>query len=289
MTYIELTTLKLPDKLVSRLELPSDVINQLVSLMGDASRQILHHYNNAEGVMVDRKADKSPITAADHAAHQILDLGLQGMTPSIPVLSEESTAQAIRNRRQWPSCWMVDPLDGTREFIDRTDEFSINVALIVEARPVLGVITLPVSGVSYIGIPGLGAWRCSKKSCQLLAVRDLDTGAAIAVLASARHSEAKVNGVMSALGDIGAGVKRINAGSALKFCRLVDGEADIYPRTSPCYEWDVAAGDAIVTGAGGFVWGVDGKPMLYNQRDTLLVNRFVAGGNSRVDWISKLY
>lgn len=289
MTHTNLSTLTLPADLASDLKLPPDVVEQLLAIMTKASQRILLHYNNEEGVMVDHKDDKSPITAADRDAHIILESGLKALTPSIPVLSEESSDEAVQSRRQWPSCWLVDPLDGTREFIGRTDEFTINVALVSDTRAVLGVIMLPVSGLAYIGIPGVGAWRCRGDRCQALTVRELDCSGPLGVLASVRHCDNKVAKVLSSLGGIGSGVERVNAGSALKFCSLVDGKADIYPRTSPCYEWDVAAGDAIVTAAGGFVWGVDGQPMRYNQRDTLLVNRFVAGADASIEWIDKLY
>ena len=289
MTYTNLSRLRLPADLETALELPTDIVGQLLVLMTQASQRILHHYNNVDEVVVDRKADKSLITTADREAHMILESGLNALTPSIPVLSEESSSETIKSRKHWPCNWLVDPLDGTREFIGRTDQFTINVALIMDAKPVLGVIMLPVSGLAYIGIPAVGAWRCDDNLCWPLSVRELDFSSPLGVLASVRHCEAKVEKVLRALADTSAGVERVNAGSALKFCSLVDGEADIYPRTSPCYEWDVAAGDAIVTAAGGFVWGVDGLPMRYNQRDTLLVNRFVAGADASVDWIGKLY
>lgn len=279
----------LPADLPSDLELPCDLVTRLLVVMEEASACIIRHYNNADRVMVDRKLDKSPITAADREAHAILESGLLGLAPAIPVLSEESPTAAIQDRHQWSSCWLVDPLDGTREFIGRTGEFTINVALVVDAYPVLGVIMVPVTGMAYIGIPSVGAWRCAENHCQQLAVRELNVDSPLAVLASVRHCESKVTRVLQALADTGVGVERVNAGSALKFCSLVEGKADVYPRTSPCYEWDVAAGDAIVRGAGGFVWDVDGKPMRYNQRDTLLVTRFVAGADPSVDWIGKLF
>ena len=163
------------------------------------------------------------------------------LCPNIPVLSEESTEVQIAKRRQWQSCWLVDPLDGTREFIDRTDAFTINVALIWQARAVLGFILLPVSHELYIGAVGVGAWRCTPDACTPLRVRHLDVLSPLRVLASVRHSNARVLAVLERLDGVCSGTERINAGSAVKFCRLVDAEADIYPRTSPCYEWDVAA------------------------------------------------
>ena len=173
--------------------------------------------------------------------------------------------------------------------IDRTDEFTINVALIWQSRAVLGFILLPVSHELYIGAVGVGAWRCTPDACKPLRVRQLDVLSPLGVLASVRHSDAKVSAVLKRLDGVCSGTERINAGSAVKFCRLVDAEADIYPRTSPCYEWDVAAGDAIVTAAGGFVCSAAGQPMRYNERDTLLVEHFVAGADSSLDWAGKLY
>ena len=174
-------------------------------------------------------------------------------------------------------------------FGDQADAFTINVALIWQARAVLGFIVLPVTHELYIGAPGVGAWRCTQDACTPLRVRHLDVLSPLRVLASVRHSNARVLAVLERLDGVCSGTERINAGSAVKFCRLVDAEADIYPRTSPCYEWDVAAGDALVTAAGGFVRNAAGQPMCYNERDTLLVEHFVAGADSSIDWASKLY
>ncbi len=289
MTYAYPIDIQLPRELTRALQLPLRLTAEVANILATASRQILLHYNSVEIARVDRKDDNSPITEADRAAHHILYDALLALCPNIPVLSEESTEVQIAKRRQWQSCWLVDPLDGTREFIDRTDEFTINVALIWQSRAVLGFILLPVSHELYIGAVGVGAWRCTPDACKPLRVRQLDVLSPLGVLASVRHSDAKVSAVLKRLDGVCSGTERINAGSAVKFCRLVDAEADIYPRTSPCYEWDVAAGDAIVTAAGGFVCSAAGQPMRYNERDTLLVEHFVAGADSSLDWAGKLY
>ena len=289
MTYAYPIDIELPPELTRALHLPGHLTAEVANLLAAASRQILLHYNSVKTVQVDRKDDNSPITEADRAAHHILHDGLMALCPNIPVLSEESTELQIAKRRQWQSCWLVDPLDGTREFIDRTDAFTINVALIWQARAVLGFIVSPVTHELYIGAPGVGAWRCTQDACTPLRVRHLDVLSPLRVLASVRHSNARVLAVLERLDGVCSGTERINAGSAVKFCRLVDAEADIYPRTSPCYEWDVAAGDALVTAAGGFVRNAAGQPMCYNERDTLLVEHFVAGADSSIDWASKLY
>ena len=289
MTYSYPIDTQLPPQLCAALQLPASTVGRVADLLTTASQQILQHYNSVDGVLVDRKADSSPITAADRASHDILCAGLLALNPDIPVLSEESPESFVADRDQWSNCWLVDPLDGTREFISRTDAFTINIALIHEQRAVLGFIQVPVTNELYIGLPGVGAWRCTPELCTPLRVRQLDYQSPLGVLASVRHSEEKVAKVMSQLNELCEGTERVNAGSAIKFCKLVDGEADIYPRTSPCYEWDVAAGDAIVTAAGGFVWNAKGEPMAYNVRDTLLVNRFVAGADSSLAWVEMLY
>jgi len=260
------------------LDLQPGTLKSLLALMADTSDTIIGHYNKSEEIQVDRKADKSPVTIADRAAHEQLCRGLSQLSPHIPVLSEESLDTEIADRRQWPACWVVDPLDGTKEFIGRTGEFTINVALVRDSRPVLGLIAVPLEGLCYLGLPSVGLWRCSGPDYERLEQLEdqplYDEG--IRFLASERHHPDRVAAVRAHLETTGAVVSRHNAGSALKFCALLDGKADVYPRTSPCYEWDVAAGDALVWAAGGFVVDLWGNPIQYNSRESLLVRRFIA-------------
>lgn len=268
-------------------------IDQLLAITRDAERTVLHYYSNLQSEDVTRKADNSPVTIADHASHQLLSAALRQLTPNIPVLSEESVEADIVARLNWPVAWIVDPLDGTKEFIGNTGEFTINIALVSDGRPVLGLLAKPVTGEIFLGMPGAGAW-CYQQDANGheiragLRARPLNRTLPLTILASSRHSQARVDGVMTALMSLASGVERRNAGSALKFSLLASGSADVYPRTSPCYEWDVAAGDALVEAAGGCVLGLDGQPLRYNQRSTLLAPRFIAQADPRINYLEKL-
>ena len=237
---------------------------------------------------VSQKSDASPVTEADHASHQLICRVLQALTPSIPILSEESTLEQLIGRRDWPVCWMVDPLDGTKEFLEGTGEFTVNIALIVEAEAVLGLIAAPSRGYLDLGIPGWGAHRYplfADEEGQALSTRPVDSSAALIVSASARHRAERVEMILNRLSEIAEGAQRQNAGSALKFCDVASGVADVYPRTSPCYEWDLAAGDALVRAAGGTVTTLEGAPIRYNQWDSLKAPKFVAAGDPKIDYL----
>ena len=270
-----------------------DFVAHLLAITRDAEQVVMRYYSNLQHDDVTRKADNSPVTAADHASHELLLAALQALTPEIPVLSEESIAADIAARLSWPVVWVVDPLDGTKEFIANTGEFTINIALVSDGRPLLGLLARPTTGEIFVGIPGLGAWCYCQEADErevrtALRTRLLDRSVPVTILASSRHSPARVDAVMQALSGLASGVARSDAGSALKFSALATGSADVYPRTSPCYEWDVAAGDALVEAAGGCVLGLDGEPLRYNQRDTLLAPRFIAQADPSINYLDKL-
>ncbi len=245
----------------AQLSLP-DLITALRALAADASRCILDLYAIVGDVAVSQKSDASPVTEADHASHRLICQALQSLTPNIPILSEESTLEQLIGRRDWPVCWMIDPLDGTKEFLEGTGEFTVNIALIVEAEAVLGLIAAPNRGHL-----------------------DLDPAAQLVMSASARHREERVQMMLTRLAELAQGAQRLDAGSALKFCDVASGSADVYPRTSPCYEWDLAAGDALVRAAGGSVTTLEGAPVRYNQWDTLKAPKFVAAGDSEINYL----
>ena len=253
----------------------------------EASTCILALYNSTTEIIVNQKSDSSPVTEADHASHRLISESLRLLTPNIPILSEESTLDQLIGRREWPVFWMIDPLDGTREFIDRTGEFTINMALIVDARSELGLIAAPNRDYVDIGVPGWGAIRYPLYSDDDgidLKAKPLDRNAPVTLLASSRHREDQVRLLMEGLLSLGTGVKRLNSGSALKFCDLVGGNGDVYPRTSPCYEWDLAAGDALVRSAGGSVTTLHGLPVTYNKWDSLKAPKFVAAADPNIDY-----
>ncbi len=254
----------------------TDALLDLCVAAGDA---ICSEYGSSRADEFRAKADDSPLTRADIASHRILVEGLERLAPSVPVLSEESKPAAIADRRSWERLWVVDPLDGTKEFLGRTGEFTINIALVDRQRPVLGVLYLPLERAAWVGVPGEGAWRCLPDGdgwarYPVSATPPAHEG--VVVLASWRHRNARLERAIAYLEAAAGPVQRLNSGSALKFVQLAAGQGDVYPRFSPCSEWDVAAGQALLEAAGGAVLGLDGQPLRYNARDTLLSPHFLA-------------
>jgi 3'(2'), 5'-bisphosphate nucleotidase len=257
----------------------------LLRLCRMAGELICDHYNAPEAHAYEAKGDDSPLTRADLASHAVLQGGLSALEPNLPVLSEESAPADIAQRRQWQRYWLIDPLDGTKEFLARTGEFTINIALIDHHRPVLGVLYLPLERVAYVGIPGMlahcysdagdGTWSVSE-----LATRPLRAAHAMVLLASRRHSGSHLQACLKWLDEHWGPVTRCNMGSALKFCQMAQGRGDFYPRFSPCCEWDTAAGQAVLEAAGGCVLGLDGEPLRYNCRDSLYSPTFYAIADS---------
>lgn len=257
----------------------------VLDLCHDASRSILAHYSDESSAgLYSNKEDRTPLTEADLASHAILNKGLTALRPELPLLSEECSEDEIADRHCWDAFWMVDPLDGTREFLDRTGEFTINIAVVQDHRPSVGVIYEPRFQAASLGVVGEGAWRMQRQGGHWqgvpLGCRKLPTDEMV-ILASKRHRNPRLGSTLDYLGDRRR-LSRKNSGSALKFCDLAAGAGDCYPRFSPCSEWDVAAGDALVSAAGGGVLGLDGAPLRYNARDTLLSPHFLAVGDTTV-------
>lgn len=240
-------------------------------------------------VTVTHKADESPVTAADLAAHHLIVAGLQALDPSIPVLSEEDADIPQATRARWQRWWLVDPLDGTKEFISGSEEFTVNIALIEQGRVVFGVVSMPTNGRCYLGGAGLGAWRVDQgQAPQAIQVRDQPgAGEAFTVVASRRHSspeqERLLAGLSAALGEL----QLANIGSSLKFCLLAEGAADCYPRLAPTSQWDTAAAQGVLEGAGGEVLDLGGAPFCYPPRESLL-NGFFLAIPAKAAWRGKL-
>jgi 3'(2'), 5'-bisphosphate nucleotidase len=229
------------------------------------------------------KADGSPVTAADEAAEAVICDGLARLAPATPVISEE---QAARERPTMPivppsgeavSYFLVDPLDGTREFIAGRDEYTINIALISAGLPVLGIITAPAIGLTWRGIVGRGAERIAHdggKSSLPCAIHTRPRSERdLVVLVSRSHMEERTRAYLAGFPQ----AKHVQSGSSIKFCRLAEGSADLYPRLAPTRDWDIAAGHAILKAAGGDVTAPDGSPLVYGSHD-LLIPEFVASG-----------
>lgn len=244
-----------------------------------AAEAILHVYRGEFDV--EHKRDASPLTAADLAAHHCIVDGLAKLTPDVPVLSEEAANQVPPHvRRGWHRLWLVDPLDGTREFVKRNGEFTVNLALIEDGVSVFGVVQAPVTGVVWYGGAALGgAFRRDGAITVPLRVRQPATSP-LRVAASRSHRDARTEALIARMGPI----EEVNLGSSLKFCRLAEGGLDAYPRFGPTCEWDTAAGQAVLEAAGGCVIDPRGRPFRYNQRDTLLNGDFFALGDPALPW-----
>lgn len=246
----------------------------------EASAAIMAVYDSE--FAVEHKQDDSPLTLADREAHRVIVRGLTALTPHIPVLSEESPPEqhVFATRSAWPTLWLVDPLDGTREFVKRNGEFTVNIALIHRHRPVLGVIAVPATGVAYCGAHGLGAQRIAPQGAPETIRAQQPFRQVPVVVGSRSHAGDSLALVLKRLGPHDL----CSVGSALKFCKVAEGAADFYPRLGPTSEWDTAAGQAIVEAAGGGVFDLHGEPLSYNRRDTLLNPHFVAIGDAHFAW-----
>lgn len=250
----------------------------VLALVREAGRAILGVYQR--DFEVTRKDDRSPLTEADLAAHRILASGLARLEPASPVLSEESAASDIDARRQWRRLWLVDPLDGTREFIKRNGEFTVNVALVEDGVPVLGVVHAPALGETASAVRG-GALRVERGGAMVAPVAA--DPARPRVAASRSHGCSRSDEALARLGDH----QLLAVGSALKFIRVASGEADVYLRLGPTSEWDTAAGQCLVEAAGGSLVSLAGEPFRYNARESLLNGDFIAAADPAVDWISR--
>jgi 3'(2'), 5'-bisphosphate nucleotidase len=262
------------------------LLDKVVALCLQAGEAVMEVYCSAQPLHIESKADASPVTKADRLAHQIIIAGLKQLMPGWPILSEEQVAPNYAIRRQWHRYWLVDPLDGTREFIDRTGEFTVNIALIDRGVPVLGVVGIPCEQVAYMSIAGnnSGAWRQDKRARNSIKVRQLTLADKVKVLSSGRDKGPELKACIAHMQQQFAGVEWLRAGSALKFCHLAQGSADIYPRFSPCCEWDTAAGQAILQAAGGQLLDVEFRPIRYNQKASLINPCFYGLGAADFDW-----
>lgn len=247
---------------------------QVVALAREAGAAILPYWRS--GVAVTAKADDSPVTAADLAAHHILAAGLTALDPSIPVLSEEAADIPLSERAQWTRWWVVDPLDGTKEFISGSDEFTVNVALVENGKVVFGVVGMPTTGRYFYGGAGIGAWRCDVHGePQAVTVRTAPEQA-FTVVASRRHSSPEQEQLLAGLALLFGDLQLASVGSSLKFCLLAEGAADCYPRLAPTSQWDTAAAQGVLEGAGGEVLDLQGEVLTYEGRKSFLNPFFLA-------------
>lgn len=256
-------------------------LSSVIDLVRQAGDAILPHWRSE--LTVQAKADESPVTVADMAAHQVLVDGLRALDSAIPVLSEEDCDLPFAERASWTRWWLVDPLDGTKEFIAGSEEFTVNVALIEEGKVRFGVVGIPASGRCYYGGEEFGAWRSEANgAAEPLRVRQCPADV-FTVVASRRHSSPAQEQLLIRLSERFGELALANVGSSLKFCLLAEGAADCYPRLAPTSQWDTAAAQGVLEGAGGEVLDVSGAALRYEARESYL-NPFFLALPRGVDW-----
>ncbi len=256
---------------------PAGLVHPVVAIAHRAAEAILEVYRS--DFSVERKTDRSPVTDADFAAHHLIVDGLRALTPDWPVLSEESASVPWSERSRWKRYWLVDPLDGTREFVKRNGEFTVNIALIDDHRPVLGVVQAPVTGEIGWAWEGGGAW-CAEGGGEARRLQTRARATPLTVAGSRSHGDARLGGMLERVGEHSL----LPLGSSLKFLRIATGEADLYVRLGATSEWDTAAAQCVLEQAGGAVIDFEGRAFAYNTRESLLNPEFIACGDRGHDW-----
>jgi 3'(2'), 5'-bisphosphate nucleotidase len=266
----------------------SDILDHSLLLqIGEIARQagaaIMQIYR--EDFDVEVKADHSPLTAADLAAQKVIVAGLAKLDPVLPVVSEEASHIPWEQRREWSRYWLVDPLDGTREFVKRNGEFTVNIALIERGETVMGVVLAPVTGDLFAAARGHGAWWQVRVDAEWerIFTREL---AQPPVAAGSRSHGGEAEVVMRRL--LGEEYQLQPLGSSLKFCLLARGAADVYLRRGPTSEWDTAAAQCVLEEAGGAVLDLTGKPLRYNRGESVINPEFLAVGDNGIDWATRM-
>ena len=258
-----------------------EMINPIVDLAIAAGHAILEVY--ATDFDVQEKGDESPLTQADLASHRCIVAGLRELTPDIPIISEEEGLPEFAERGQWQQYWLIDPLDGTKEFVNRNGEFTVNIAFIDNGRPLLGIVHVPVHEKTYIGCEGYGSELRADGSTTAIRVAD-SSHSPVRIVGSRSHRGSSLDAFLKNVGDS----DMVPMGSSLKFCVVAEGGADVYPRLGPTSEWDTAAAQAVVEQAGGKVLELDGKPLSYNQKEDILNPFFIVIGAADRDWLALL-
>jgi 3'(2'), 5'-bisphosphate nucleotidase len=246
-------------------------VKEIVRLAKQAGEAILEIYD--KDFAVEIKEDQSPLTAADRASNQVIVDGLEQLYPQIPIISEENRQIAYEDREHWPFCWVVDPLDGTKEFIKKNGEFTVNIALVHNGAPVLGVVYVPVQGITYYAAAGQGAFmedadgNIKQLERDYIPYREKQT---VKVVASRSHLTPETEQFIADLEKAGKEVQLVSVGSSIKLCLVASGQADVYPRFGPTMEWDTAAANAVAIFAGRKVINFQtGLPLDYNKPNLL--------------------
>ena len=251
---------------------------QIVALATEAGNAVMEVYSQ-DDFDITYKENDSPLTRADMAAHSVILEQLQVLTSNLPTLSEESKSIPYKHRQNWDTFWLIDPLDGTKEFIKRNGEFTVNIALIENGEPVLGVVHAPALNITYWAAKGLGAFKRSKDGVtEQIGVSDYRQGT-LKIVASRSHAGESLTQFLETLSNY----ECVSMGSSLKLCLVAEGTAHLYPRLGPTMEWDVAAAHCVVMEAGGRVTDLAGHPLRYNKPD-LLNLYFIVCGSPAYPW-----
>jgi len=261
------------------MHIEASLLREIEAIAREAGAAILEIY--ARNFSIEEKADNSPLTEADIAAHNIISRRLAELSPRLPILSEEDI-KGFTGPDQTERYWLVDPLDGTKEFIKRNGEFTVNIALIADGKPVLGVVFAPVLDTIYFAAQGLGAFKQigeGKREQIFVAKHEVDT--IWKVVGSRSHAGDSLNQVLQPLG----AHEMLSMGSSLKFCMVAEGSADVYPRLGPTSLWDTAAAQCVVEQAGGQVIKLTGEPLGYNNVTEILNPFFIVHGRSNMNWV----
>ena len=263
-----------------------DQLTILLKIIREAGSEILSVYSDNSNFRVNYKDDDSPITKADRLANRIIVRALGKLPVNFPILSEESEKPLYRERESWTDYWLVDPLDGTKEFIKRNGEFTVNIAHIRNGVPEMGAVHVPVSGVTYLGKKGSGAWMVDQDDItkEIQARKMENSSSSIKVLTSRSHSNDSLDNLVKDISKEIGDTEVVTMGSSLKICLLAEGKADLYPRQTPTCEWDTAAAHAVLAGSGGEIFDANFRVLKYNQKSSLLNPNFFAVADPNFDW-----
>jgi len=257
------------------------LLEKALSVAISAGKEIIDVYD--KDFDIDTKVDKSPLTIADKRANTLIQNQLREIDYGIPILSEESSKEVFTERTTWQLFWLVDPLDGTKEFVKRNWEFTVNIALIDTGKPILGVVYNPVKEISYYAAFGVGAFKCAfDKQQNTIRIRKFDKRQG-KMVTSRSHYSPVVEGYRRKLEENVNTLDVASIGSSLKICLVAEGNVDIYPRLGSTFEWDTAAAHCVLSVAGGKLTDINGNVLKYNKPN-ILNPWFLAGGDPNVDW-----
>tara|TARA_B110000438_G_scaffold237418_1_gene234795 strand:- start:492 stop:1307 length:816 start_codon:yes stop_codon:yes gene_type:complete len=251
----------------------TQLIDDLIVISKEAGKAIMKIYSSDFDFQI--KEDLSPLTLADNISNKIICEKLKILTPDLPIISEEGSKISFEVRSRWKKYWLIDPLDGTKEFIKRNGEFTINIALIENNIPILGIIHIPTTNETYWGSNIDGSYYSNERIFKKRIRISNNSVAPIRIITSRSHPNKSLNLLLKEIGKY----EIIRLGSSLKFCHIASGNADFYPRFGPTSEWDIAAGDAIVRYAGGYISDLNNKPIMYNMKESFLNPNFIVSRN----------